>query len=211
MNNDLKLIALHDKLESQIKAIQARVSSFQAAPVVSGKDGVKGATGASGKTGKDGKDGRDGKSGAEGNNGDDGVSIVDVNVDFDNHLRVELSNGETIDAGEIQSAKDDKGKQIIGVNRTTDKLKTGQATLDFGSSSSSASVVVTGVPSVRADSIVIASTRMEKTTDHSLDELLIDLIEVNAHSLVVGTGFTITGRMYNSEANGTYTINWLIN
>lgn len=39
----------------------------------------------------------------------DGISITDVDVDIDKHLIVTLSNGNTIDAGEIPTVKGDKG------------------------------------------------------------------------------------------------------
>ena len=39
----------------------------------------------------------------------DGVSIIDVDVDTDKHLIVTLSDGNTIDAGEIPTVKGDKG------------------------------------------------------------------------------------------------------
>lgn len=87
----------------------------------------------------------------------------------------------------------------------------GAATLDFGSGAMAASIVVTGVNKVLATSVVSAFTRIEATPQHSVDELLVDPIRVFAHSLVVGTGFTITGRMDNAPANGTYKIDWLVN
>tara|TARA_R110000764_G_scaffold40882_6_gene91482 strand:- start:3937 stop:4257 length:321 start_codon:yes stop_codon:yes gene_type:complete len=87
----------------------------------------------------------------------------------------------------------------------------GVATLDFGDGSLSASAVITGIDRVLSNSLIRVDTRMEATPEHSLDELLIDPIQVNAHSLVVGVGFTITGRMDNAPANGTYIINWAVN
>ncbi len=58
-----------------------------------GRDGVKGDTGSDGKPGKDGKDGIDGAT---------GVSVVGAEVTFDNHLVLTLSDGNEIDAGQIQ-------------------------------------------------------------------------------------------------------------
>ena len=87
----------------------------------------------------------------------------------------------------------------------------GVATLDFGDGAMSASTVITGIDRVLSNSVIRVDVRMVETPEHTLDELLVDPIQVNAHSLVVGQGFSITGRIFNSPANGTYTINWLIN
>ena len=75
-----------------------------------GDKGDKGDRGLDGKPGKDGKDGRDGATGPKGDKGDagpmgeqgiQGVSVVNAEIDFDGHLRLELSNGEFLDAGEL--------------------------------------------------------------------------------------------------------------
>jgi hypothetical protein len=66
-----------------------------------GYDGKAGKDGRDGKDGKDGKIGRDGKDGKDGEDGNEGVSVVDAKVDFDNSLVLTLSNGNEIDAGQI--------------------------------------------------------------------------------------------------------------
>lgn len=66
-----------------------------------GIQGVAGKDGRNGIDGKDGKNGRDGKDGKDGIDGEAGVSVVDAEVGFDNRLSLELSNGEVIDAGQI--------------------------------------------------------------------------------------------------------------
>lgn len=60
-----------------------------------GEDGKDGKDGIDGQNGKNGKDGQDGAAGA------DGVSIVSVYINEQGHLTVVLSNGETIDAGDV--------------------------------------------------------------------------------------------------------------
>jgi hypothetical protein len=57
-----------------------------------GPMGLKGDTGPAGKAGKDGKDGKSGKQ---------GTSVVDADVDFDNILRLTLSDGKLLEAGKI--------------------------------------------------------------------------------------------------------------
>jgi hypothetical protein len=93
---------------------------------------------------------------------------------------------------------------------TASSLK-GVATLDFGSGSMDASAVLTGIGSMLADDMITVSTRIEATPEHNVDDFLIDPIRVDAHSIVAGVGFTITGRMDNAPANGTYIINWVVN
>jgi hypothetical protein len=90
-------------------------------------------------------------------------------------------------------------------------VKTGVATLDFGAGALSTETVVTGVPSITSSSIVSPQVRIEATDDHSSDEIIVDPIQVRAFDLVAGIGFTIEGRMFNADANGTYKINWLVN
>ena len=73
-----------------------------------------------------------------------------------------------------------------------------------------ASAVLTGIGSMLADDMVTVSTRIEATPEHDVDDFLIDPIRVDAHSIVAGVGFTVTGRMGNAPAHGTYKINWLV-
>ena len=102
LSNDVKLLAVYDQLEKQIKALQLK----------HGVDGTNGADGISIKgdqgdrghdgIGHDGKQGARGADGSNGSNGNDGVSITDASIDFDNHLVIKLSDGTEIDAGEIK-------------------------------------------------------------------------------------------------------------
>lgn len=63
-----------------------------------GATNFKGDTGAQGIPGTPGTPGADGQDGTDGT---DGVSITNVSIDASNHLICTLSNGTTIDAGEI--------------------------------------------------------------------------------------------------------------
>lgn len=119
MDQDLKLIALHDKLYKKIEELKAELATVekQIGPQGDmGPQGPKGEQGERGRDGVDGKDGRDGVDGKDGRNGTDGTSITDVDVDFDNHLRVSLSDGSVIDAGEINAViAEDAVTKIIGM------------------------------------------------------------------------------------------------
>lgn len=102
ISNDVKLLAVYDKLEKQIKALQLKHG-------VDGKDGadgisIKGDRGDRGHDGigHEGKQGVRGADGTDGTDGSDGVSITTAKVDFDNHLVITLSDGTEIDAGELK-------------------------------------------------------------------------------------------------------------
>ena len=86
----------------------------------------------------------------------------------------------------------------------------GFATLDFGASAKTASVVVTGVKTASATSVVLVKMRIEDTDDHLAEDLLIDPIRVEAFAIVAGTGFTIYGTMENAPANGKYNVQWAL-
>ena len=102
ISQDAKLLAVYDKLEKQIKALQLKHG-------VDGKDGadgisIKGDQGDRGHdgVGHEGKQGVRGADGADGTEGTDGVSITSATIDFDNHLVIKLSDGTEIDAGVLQ-------------------------------------------------------------------------------------------------------------
>lgn len=104
MDSNAKLIALHDKLMRELRILQQGISDVEKQEGPKGEKGDQGPKGEQGDRGRDGVDGSDGRDGADGKKGLDGeagVSITNVTVDFDNHLRVDLSDGNTIDAGAI--------------------------------------------------------------------------------------------------------------
>lgn len=100
LSNDVKLLAVFDTLEK-------RVSSLTLKQGEKGPKGDKGEQGSSGEKGDRGEKGLQGVAGAKGEtgpkgeDGEAGISVVDVRVDFDNHIVVTLSDGNEIDAGEI--------------------------------------------------------------------------------------------------------------
>jgi hypothetical protein len=105
MNNNLKLLALYDKISGKIRELKEELSRVEKQEGPTGPQGLQGPKGEKGDSGKDGvngKDGRNGVDGKDGIDGADGTSITDVELDFDNHLRVTLSNGTVLDAGQIE-------------------------------------------------------------------------------------------------------------
>jgi len=90
-------------------------------------------------------------------------------------------------------------------------MATGTATLNFGaigSASNQASVVVTGLATIGAASLVEAWQRLEATAEHSVDEIMYDRLQIIAGNISVGTGFTIYGIMPIGMAYGNYKIDW---
>lgn len=69
---------------------------------IQGETGAQGPQGIQGIQGEQGPKGDTGATGATGAQGPQGVSITNVAINASNHLIVTLSNGTTIDAGEIQ-------------------------------------------------------------------------------------------------------------
>jgi hypothetical protein len=93
---------LDAKYDSLGQDITNRVNSIKdGQDGAAGVDGRPGRDGAAGKDGRDGRDGVDGAKGEDGVAGQDGVSVTNAYIDFDNSLVIELSNGRSINAGEI--------------------------------------------------------------------------------------------------------------
>jgi hypothetical protein len=198
LSSDVKLLAVFDNLEKRLDKVQATV----------GQTGPQGTQGPQGPAGKDGKDGKAGSEGKDGKAGEDGVSVTSIIMDFDNHLVVELSDGSSVDAGEVQGSSSGGDSYNVSMGGGGTSIFTGTETLDFGSGAMSTSVAVTGVQ-LTAASIIVAHLRIEETPEHSTCDLLNDHIHVYVHNLVEGTGFTIEGKMENAKANGTYKVNWI--
>ena len=73
-----------------------------------GPQGIQGEQGLQGEQGPAGQDGKDGADGAEGPQGEQGISVTNVAIE-DNHLMVTLSNGNTLDAGEMPAGSGSGG------------------------------------------------------------------------------------------------------
>ena len=93
---------LQDKYDGVTTVIEKRVASI--------KDGKDGQNGVNGRDGKDGRPGRDGSVGPRGANGVDGrpgrdgvdgVSVTNAFIDFDGSLVINLSDGQSLNVGEV--------------------------------------------------------------------------------------------------------------
>lgn len=83
-----------------------------------------------------------------------------------------------------------------GTLRTV-SVSTGLATIDFGAfpGKSDVSLAVTGQTGIDALTSIVQAWIVPATTiDHSVDEHILETIRVFAHTVVTGTGFTITAR-----------------
>lgn len=120
-SNLLVLAREFKKLRDETK----KVLSLPVGP--QGKQGDKGERGEQGPAGRDGRNGidglpglpgangRDGKNGKDGRDGTDGVGVASVEVTFDNSLVVRLTDGNEIDAGQInvESKGNGLGQQVV--------------------------------------------------------------------------------------------------
>ena len=108
----LSVVALF--LAKVLESFEPRIVDLEARQLQKGDKGEEGKNGIDGKNGKDGKngldgkngkDGKDGKSGKDGKDGKQGISVVDAEVDLDDHLVLRLSDGKIIDCGKINLVK----------------------------------------------------------------------------------------------------------
>lgn len=84
----------------------------------------------------------------------------------------------------------------------------GKTVIDFGTGDSIATKVITGQASILAGSIVQAWLLPMATIDHSIDEHLIEEMDVFAGDIVAGTGFTIWARTRTGPLTGVWTVGW---
>ena len=97
IDNDIR-----EKYDGVTTVIEKRVSTIK-----DGKDGQNGANGRDGKDGRPGRDGAvgprgvDGLNGSNGRDGDDGVSVTNAFIDFDGSLVINLSDGQSLNVGEV--------------------------------------------------------------------------------------------------------------
>jgi hypothetical protein len=177
-------------------------------------DTIRGPKGLRGEsvTGNRGLAGIKGDKGDKGNKGDTGVSVKSTKINPKGHLITTYTDGRKEDSGELPKGADGKAPLVYngGGGQLPIKSPSGISELDFGVSSKTATVVVTGIGSITPTSVVLCKMRIEDTEDHIAEDLLIDPIRVEAFAIVSGVGFTIYGTMENSSANGKYKVQWLL-
>jgi len=175
----------------------------------------------------------------KGDKGDDGRGIKSISVNEQDMLVVTYDDGDMTIAGKVSVTRESTGGSTytgspvgtFGISGTSlssegelvlnaawgrksntgiKNSSSGVATLDFGTGSNTAETTVTGIPSVNQNSVITAQLRIEPTLEHPVDDLLFDPIRVAVKSVQEGQGFTLFGIMDNSEANGTYKVQWAL-
>lgn len=105
MSNNVLFLALNDKIDKLGANLNDKVSTVETIKGDKGEKGDPGKKGDKGERGNDGlsaKDGKKGSDGKEGQKGEDGISVVSVDIDFDNQLSFILSDDSVIHAGKIE-------------------------------------------------------------------------------------------------------------
>lgn len=91
----------------------------------------------------------------------------------------------------------------------------GTTTVDFGSfpGKSDTSVAVTGQGTILSGSLVEAWILPATTADHSVDEHLVETIQVIAGNVVASTGFTIYAKNvgFGTMLYGLWNVGWVWN
>jgi hypothetical protein len=72
-------------------------------------------------------------------------------------------------------------------------------------------VAVTGQTGILSGSLAEAWIFPVATSDHTVDEHLMERLEVRAHTVVAGTGFSITLRGLNGQIFGHWNVAWCWN
>lgn len=129
MDKILILAVEFGKLKRQLQTLLETPPAIHHFVGEKGDKGDTGLTGPSGATvvGKDGKDGKDGKAGKS---GIQGIGVVSAEVTFDNHLVLTLSDGNEIDAGQINIENKTsyvtqiKGEDVVSYSTRYDQVST---------------------------------------------------------------------------------------
>ena len=113
-----------------------------------------------------------------------------------------LANRPVLSSGEFYYATDTSqlfvgpAPTLVGPSSGSSGAQ-GTTTINFGAfpGNFQASVVITGQVGILAGSVVDAWILPTATSDHSVDEHVVDPPEITAGNIVAGTGFTIYGRV----------------
>lgn len=86
-------------------------------------------------------------------------------------------------------------------------MATGTTTVDFGTGTQDVSVTVSS-PTITGSSLVEAWVLPADTASNTVDNHLIEDLQVIAHSVTNGVGFTIYAKCNTLVAHGIYNIGW---
>lgn len=86
-------------------------------------------------------------------------------------------------------------------------MATGTTTINFGTGDVDTSVTVSS-PTITGSSLVEAWVIPATTASNTVDDHLVEDLEVIAHSVVNATGFTIYAKCRTLKAHGIFNIGW---
>lgn len=217
LSPDVKLLAVFDTLNKKVNSLKLKQGE-RGPQGEKGEQGPTGPKGDKGETGATGSAGEKGPKGEAGERGQDGVSIANVRVDFDNHLVVVLSDGNEIDAGEI-NVETQKGDTVVnvGISKTGGASGSLSSNLDLNNKGFTATFPA-GETLLAGDLCVLNGTgKMVKATATTEDSTK-PLIGVSVQSANVDdevpfltkgfypmAGFTTNSLLYVSETTGEIT------
>lgn len=192
MNVDTKLLALYDKLQKQIEAVETIRGDQgpQGEPGIQGPKGEQGDVGPEGRQGVDGRDGVDGKDGKDGKDGEDGISVVDAQIDIDKHLVLTLSNGDEIDAGQLESLSKEAQATYAAIHNTVD-AKTTYTWIDYASGFTSVPTFVETVAAGDVYQYTYGGTTLYRLVGTTEDSFYQTFSSPDLSNLVISRGLSI--------------------
>jgi collagen type II alpha len=173
----------------------------------SGTNGTNGSNGLNGNSivGWDGEDGLDGHTiiGPQGLQGIQGIQGP-AGIQGSSGLTIIGMDGADGDDGWI-GPPGPQGQAGTGGGGGGNK---GLAIVDFGTGQDLATVVITGQTAILSTSTLAAHLQVFASASHSLDEHIIEEIQVRAGNIVAGVGFTVYAQTRNTAQRGVYNIGW---
>ena len=197
MKTDVKLIALYDKLKAEIDKVEKLAGpKGETGPVgPQGPSGEKGEQGPRGDQGPQGERGLQGDTGPSGADGSDGVSVVDAQIDIDGHLVLTLSNGDEIDAGEIEglndSVKNIVASTIVKQGGTVADPESTYTWIDYAAGFSSVPTFVETVAAGDVYQYTYGSTTLYRLVGTTEDSFYQNFSSPTLSNLVVSRGLSI--------------------
>jgi hypothetical protein len=192
LNVDIKLAALYDKLSKEIESVTKAVGP-KGDKGDQGKTGPKGSTGpkgVAGPKGDKGAEGKAGKAGKDGKNGQDGVSVVDANVDIDNHLVIVLSNGEEIDAGALDGLGEKAQSTYAAIHNTVNAKQT-YTWIDYAAGFTSVPTLVESIPDGDVYQYTYGAVTLYRLVGTSEDSFYQNYSSPTLSNLVISRGLSL--------------------
>lgn len=102
-----------------------------------------------------------------------------------------------------------QGPQQVPAPASSSGATYGSSEIDFGAYPGATYVSLdVAEPDITSSMRVIATVAARATADHSIDEHVVEEIEVRAGNVVDGVGFTLYARTRNDRLTGRWAIDW---